>query len=394
LRRTCIGLIALLFAAWGSPGHSEAAALAIGYVGPSSDTPASFGALGRTITQEGLAGALLGVADNETTGKFTGQAFELWSQLLAAGGEPAEAVRTLAARGVKFIVTALEMPDLLKAADAAGESGVTLFNTRASDDGLRNEQCRAQVLHTVPSRAMLADALAQYLASKKWLRWFVVVGPAPADRLYAAALRGAAKKLGGQIVVEKDWSFRTTNARADTGHVTLQTEIPSFTRAPDHDVLIVADEAREFGEYLLGRTALPRPVFGSAGIVPAGWSPINVEWGALQLQNRFTKRFKRDMTAVDYAAWIAVRALGEAATRTRSVEPATLVSYIRGPDFAVSGFKGRGQSFRPWDGQMRQPILLAGPNLLVSASPQQGFLHRVSELDTLGTDREESKCGK
>ncbi|HEY0568627.1 MAG TPA: ABC transporter substrate-binding protein, partial [Xanthobacteraceae bacterium] len=335
-----------------------------------------------------------GVADNETTGKFTGQAFELWPQLLEAGGEPAEAVRTLAARGVKFIVTALEMPDLLKAADAAGESGVTLFNTRASDDALRNEQCRAQVLHTVPSRAMLADALAQYLASKKWLRWFVVVGPAPADRLYAAALRGAAKKLGGQIVVEKDWSFRTTNARADAGHVTLQTEIPSFTRAPDHDVLIVADEAREFGEYLLGRAALPRPVFGSAGIVAAGWSPINVEWGALQLQNRFTKRFKRDMTAVDYAAWIAVRALGEAATRTRSVEPATLVSYIRGPDFAVSGFKGRGQSFRPWDGQMRQPILLAGPNLLVSASPQQGFLHRVSELDTLGTDREESKCGK
>jgi hypothetical protein len=43
---------------------------------------------------------------------------------------------------------------------------------------------------------------------------------------------------------------------------------------------------------------------------------------------------------------------------------------------------------------MRQPILIAGPRLLVSVSPQPGYLHRTSELDTLGTDRDESKCRK
>jgi hypothetical protein len=41
---------------------------------------------------------------------------------------------------------------------------------------------------------------------------------------------------------------------------------------------------------------------------------------------------------------------------------------------------------------MRQPILIAGPRMLVSVSPQPGFLHRGSELDTLGVDREESRC--
>jgi ABC transporter substrate binding protein (PQQ-dependent alcohol dehydrogenase system) len=394
-RRACIAALAALLSLMAClSGGGEAATLQIGYVGPQGDTPAPFGPLGRTIREEGLAGAQLGIADNQTTGKFTDQDFELIPHLLEPGADPAGAVRSLAASGVKFIVTTLEMPDLLKAADAAGESGPRLFNARSSDDALRNEQCRAQVLHTVPSRAMLADALAQYLAWKKWRRWFVVIGPTSADRLYAAALRESAKKFGAQIVFEKEWTFRAANARSDTGHVTLQTEIPSFTRVADHDVLIAADEARDFGDYLIGRTALPRPVFGTAGIVATGWSPINVEWGALQLQNRFARRFNRGMTAVDYAAWIAVRALGEAATRTRSVEAAALVSYIDGPDFAVSGFKGRGQSFRPWDGQMRQPILLAGANLMVSASPQQGFLHRTSELDTLGTDREESKCRK
>jgi ABC transporter substrate binding protein (PQQ-dependent alcohol dehydrogenase system) len=371
-----------------------AATLSIGYVGPQDETPAQFGPPGKTIKEEGLAGALLGVADNETTGKFTGQSFELVPQLLGDDAEAAAAVRALADRGIKLAVSNLDAQELLKAADAARERGITLINVKAPDDTLRNEQCRGDVLHTIPSRAMLADALAQYLAWKKWQRWFVIVGPAPGDRLYANDLRASAKKFGAQIVVEKDWTFLTTNARADTGHVTLQTEIPSFTRVADHDVLIVADEAREFGDYLLGRTALARPVFGTAGIVATGWTPVNTEWGALQLQSRFSKRFGRDMTAVDYAAWIAVRSIGEAATRTRSMEPEALLHYMRGPEFVVSGFKGRGQTFRPWDGQMRQPILLAGPNLLVSASPQQGYQHRVNELDTLGTDREESKCRK
>jgi ABC transporter substrate binding protein (PQQ-dependent alcohol dehydrogenase system) len=393
--RACIAaLTALPFGISPAPARDEAAALRIGYVGPQGETPAPFGIPGKTIKEEGLAGALLGIADNETTGKFIGQNFELVPQLLNSDGEPAAAIRALAERGVKVIVANLDAPELLQAAEAAGERSVTLLNVRAPDDALRNEQCRAEMLHTIPSRAMLTDALAQYLAWKKWQRWFVVVGPTPSDRRYADNLRASAKKFGAQIVVEKDWTFQTTNARADTGHVTLQTEIPSFTRAADHDVLIVADEARAFGDYLLGRTALPRPVFGTAGMVATGWSPINTEWGALQLQNRFSKRFGRDMTAIDYAAWIAARSIGEAATRTRSMEPEAILQYLRGAEFVVSGFKGRGQSFRPWDGQMRQPILIAAPNLLVSASPQPGYLHRVSELDTLGTDREESKCRK
>jgi len=125
-----------------------------------------------------------------------------------------------------------------------------------------------------------------------------------------------------------------------------------------------------------------------------GWDVTNEQWGAAQLQDRFHRRFGRAMTAIDYAGWVAVRAIGEAAVRTKSSDPATLASYLRSPDFTLSGYKGRGQSFREWDGQMRQPILIAGPKLLVSVSPQPGFLHRTSELDTLGVDQAESHCRK
>jgi ABC transporter substrate binding protein (PQQ-dependent alcohol dehydrogenase system) len=112
----------------------------------------------------------------------------------------------------------------------------------------------------------------------------------------------------------------------------------------------------------------------------------------MQIQERFRRRFTRPMTAVDYAAWVAVRAVGEAALRTKSADPKVISDYLRGADFALSGYKGRSQSFRSWDGQMRQPILITGPKLLISASPQPGFLHRTSELDTLGVDQPESRC--
>ncbi len=110
------------------------------------------------------------------------------------------------------------------------------------------------------------------------------------------------------------------------------------------------------------------------------------------MQNRFEKLAGRRMTAVDYAAWLAVRAIGEAAFRTKSTDARAVIDYMRGSEFLLSGFKGQGQSFRAWDGQMRQPILIVSQRLMISASPQPGFLHRNSELDSLGTDQGESRC--
>jgi len=239
---------------------------------------------------------------------------------------------------------------------------------------------------------VLADGFGQFLVMKRGRRCFLVPGGHDGDRLYAQALRRAAKRFGAEISVEKEWTFRAGNARADTGHVMLQSEIPAFTQVADYDVLVVADEANEFGEYLPGRTARPRPIAGTHGLVATGWSPVNEQWGATQLHGRFEKATGRLMGASDYAAWAAVRAVGEAAVRTKSADPAVMAAYLRGPEFLLSGFKGQGQSFRAWDGQMRQPILIAGPRMLLSVSPQAGFLHRNSELDTLGVDREESRC--
>jgi ABC transporter substrate binding protein (PQQ-dependent alcohol dehydrogenase system) len=389
--RVVLALGILLSAALSQPLHAGDL-LPIGYLGEQRRPPPPLGRLDQPAIEEGLLGARLGIEDSRTTGRFTGQDFRLVERSIPAGGDAAGAIRGLASEGVRFVIADVGPDALILAADAGKDQGVTILNAGAPDDALRADACRSNVLHTLPSRAMLADALAQYLVWKRWTRWMLVVGPGAGDQAYAEALRRAAARFGAEIVEEKPWTFRVGRGRADSGHVTLQAEIPTFTRGEDHDVLVVADEADEFGAFLEGRTALPRPVAGTHGLTAIAWSPVFDQWGAAQLQRRFERAHVRHMTARDYAAWVAVRSVAEAAVRTKSVAPEAVLAYLRSPDFLLAAFKGQGLSFRPWDGQMRQPILIAGPRLTASVSPQEGFLHPTTTLDTLGTDKSESAC--
>ncbi len=240
---------------------------------------------------------------------------------------------------------------------------------------------------------MLADALAQFLVLKRWSRWFLISGANQDDKAYADALRRAAQKFGARIVAEKLYSVTDASARTDSGQAQVSQQMAVFTQiSAEYDVTVVADESEIFGPYVPYRTWSPRPVAGTSGLMPMSWHPAHEQWGATQLQNRFFTLAGRVMTPLDFHGWVAARAIGEAATRTNSGAFDALRGYILGPDFGVAAFKGQKVSIRSWDQQMRQPIVLATTQLPVSWSPQPGFLHQHSELDTLGIDEPESKC--
>jgi ABC transporter substrate binding protein (PQQ-dependent alcohol dehydrogenase system) len=101
---------------------------------------------------------------------------------------------------------------------------------------------------------------------------------------------------------------------------------------------------------------------------------------------------QRRMTELDMQAWTACRMIGEAASRAASTDPAKIMQDMRSADFGVAAYKGQKLTLREWDWQLRQPILLSDGRGVVSVSPQSGFLHQVTALDTLGIDRPESKC--
>ena len=341
----------------------------------------------------GVAGAQLAINDNNTTGKFLNQRFSLEDVQLNDKDDPAAAASSLAARGVSLVLADLPAAALLKAADAPGSQGLLFFNVGAIDDRLREEDCRGNVIHTAPTRSMFADALAQYLVWKQWRRWFLISGSHPEDKLYADALRRAAKRFGARIVQEKVFEDTGGARRTDSGVVQIQRQLPVFTQgAPAYDVLIAADENDVFAAYLPYRTWDARPVAGSAGLIPTSWDPSHDQWGAVQMQERFMKLFSRRMTARDTQAWSAARMIGESAARTRSNDAKAMFDFLKSPDFALAAFKGQRLTLRDWNLQLRQPILLTDGRMIVSVSPQEGFQHQFSELDTLGLDRPESKC--
>jgi ABC transporter substrate binding protein (PQQ-dependent alcohol dehydrogenase system) len=341
----------------------------------------------------GVAGAQLALDDNNTTGKFLNQRFSLEDVRLDDDGDAAAAALGLADRGVSLVLADLDADALLKAADAGKPRGVVFFNVGALDDRLREEDCRSNVIHTAPTRSMLADGLAQYLVWKQWRRWFLVVGSHPEDKLYADALRRTAKRFGARIVQEKVFEDTGGARRTDSGVVQIQRQLPVFTQgAPAYDVLVAADESDVFAPYLPYRTWDARPVAGSAGLMPTSWDASHDQWGAVQMQERFNKKFSRRMTARDMQAWSAARMIGESASRTRSTDANVLFGFLKGPDFALAAFKGQRLTLRDWNLQLRQPILLTDGRMIVSVSPQEGFQHQFSELDTLGFDRPETKC--
>ncbi len=342
---------------------------------------------------DGVAGAKLAIEDNNTTGKFLNQRFTLEETELKGEDDPAAAVGRLADHGISLVLADLAADALIKAADAGRARGLLLFNVGASDDRLREQDCRPNVIHTAPTRSMLADGLAQYLVWKQWRKWLLVVGSHDPDKLFADALRRAAKRFGATIVQEKVFADTGGARRTDSGLTQIQSQIPLFTQsAPEHDVLVAADESQVFAAYLPYRTWLPRPVAGSAGLMPTSWDASHDQWGANQLQNRFVALFHRGMTARDMQAWMAARMIGEAATQGHASDPKAALDFFKSPAFALAAFKGQKLTVRDWNLQLRQPILLSDGRVTVSVSPQPGFLHQFSELDTLGVDRPETKC--
>lgn len=347
--------------------------------------------LANTLTppeDQGLQGVNTGIADSNSTGKFLGQKYQAKTFINEDPKALIEHAKTwLAGADNHTIIANVSKQTLLELSKiTAANKRPIVFNVAVKDNILRQTQCESGLLHTIPSRVMLSDALVQFLNRKRWKKVLLINGTQAEDTLYSDSLKYSMRRFGGKIIKEKTWSFDSDLRRL------AQKEVPLFTQAKDYDIVLIADELGYFGDYILYNTWLPRPVGGTQGLKPTGWHRLVEQWGAIQLQNRFHDQANRWMTEIDYAAWAAVRSISEAVTRTKSIDRDTIYNYLLSDKFELAAFKGRPLSFRNWNGQLRQTIPLVHPHGLVSLSPQEGYLHPVSELDTLGFDKTEVSC--
>ncbi len=92
-----------------------------------------------------------------------------------------------------------------------------------------------------------------------------------------------------------------------------------------------------------------------------------------------------DLIVAEYwtgSAWVQLDSAADVGALLRTRQAGTAA--------ARAALTGAGEAFG--DGQLRQPVLVATDKLHVTVSPQVGFLHQLTELDTLGIDKPETAC--
>jgi ABC transporter substrate binding protein (PQQ-dependent alcohol dehydrogenase system) len=370
------------------------ATVPIVYLGKEYQEPLPLSYSEKIITDKGIQGARLIAKEANQAGKFVGYAFNLVEAIVPEDADVVAKAKEILAKGDAFIIADLEPKDLLAVADLPEAKNSIIVNIRSEEDALRQEECRSNVFHIIPDYAMRADALAQYLVWKKWPRWFVIRGNTAADKEYVDMIKRSAARFGGKVVGEKVYDLPPGARNTDSGYQQVQAQIPMETEgAPDHDVIWVANSDEGFGDYLMYRTYNPDPVVGTQGLQALAWDPSYTEFGAMHFQNGLPKLAKRKPVERDYTAWLGGRSLTDGIMRSGKTTPPEVKAYLLSDQFKLEGFKGQAMSFRPWDHQLRQPIILGGGTRVpVSVSPQEGFLHPTNVTDTLGFDAPETKC--
>ena len=266
---------------------------------------------------------------------------------------------------------------------------IPVLNVGASADALRETDCAANFYHLLPSDRMRADALAQALTARKWTNVLVLNGSSVEDAIRSAAAQASMKRYGLKTIAVKPFKLSTDPRERSLGNLTL------LTTGLTYDAVWVVDSDGEFARSLPYNTALARPVVGDGGLVALAWQSQFERFGAPQVSRRFAKAAKRPMTDHDWAAWMAGKAIVAAATGSQNTATQKLdVASVHKALLAANmdGSKGVAMQFRPWDRQLRQPLLLTDGQGVQGIMPLEGVMHPRNVLDTLGGDEAEKLC--
>jgi ABC transporter substrate binding protein (PQQ-dependent alcohol dehydrogenase system) len=288
--------------------------------------------------------------------------------------------------GMQFFIIDADTEVLSFSAKATAEMNILLFNISESSDELRGLKCQAQLMHVIPSYAMLTDALGQFLVFKKWRKVLLLKGPEIGDAAFAAAFTRSAKRFGINIDTVRDFVPGNDPRERDQNNITL------MTSGSDAELVFISDIEGEFGRYVQYQTKNPLPVLGTEGLQAASWHWAWERHGAPQLNQRFERHAKRRMQGPDWAAWAAVKSIIESVLRTKSTKFETVSAYLRSDRLNLDAYKGTPVSYRSWDNQLRQPVLLHTYNAVTDRAPVRGFLHPTENMDSLGYDQAETRC--
>jgi ABC transporter substrate binding protein (PQQ-dependent alcohol dehydrogenase system) len=372
-------------------GPAFAAEVTMGYLGLVDDVryhpEVAYSRIQISPALKPVEGVKLGIDDLKIVTDAVEINIALDEQYATDANDAIAKIQAMGAAGEKFVILDLPGDIVAQVAPTTVDTGVTLLNATAPQDALR-DLCLPNLLHTGASDRMISDTYTQFLRHRNWNRVLLLVGQEPRDKEIAASFRASADRLRIEIVDEREFTLSTDPANREENNSML------ITGQADYDVVFVADSLGEYARYLNYATLLPRPVIGSTGLTASEWHWSWDRDGATQVTLRFQRMAEggRFMSGQDWSTWVAAKSIATAYAKARSTDPNEIDAYLRGDRFAIDGSKGYRMDFRPWDGQLRMPMVLATSNAITDAAPFPEFLHQTNVLDTLGTDQPESKC--
>jgi ABC transporter substrate binding protein (PQQ-dependent alcohol dehydrogenase system) len=372
-------------------GAAAAAEVKVGYLGLVDDKryhpDVAYTRIEISPAKNPVEGARLGIEDLKIVDDAVGITITLDEQRATDAADAIAKVQAMAAAGERFVIVDLPGDVVAQLAPATKDLKVTLLNATAPQDALR-ELCLPTLMHAGASDRMVADTFTQFLRHRNWTKVLMLVGKLPRDVEIANAFEASAKRLRLNIVARTEFTTSTDPANREQNNTML------ITGGKDYDVVYIADSQGDYARYLNYATQQPRPVIGSTGLEASEWHWSWDRDGATQVTLRFQRLAEggRPMTGEDWSTWIAAKAIATAYAKARSDDPDKIDAYLKGSRFTIDGSKGYRMDFRPWDRQLRMPMVLATANAVIESAPFPEFLHQTNELDTLGVDQPESKC--
>jgi ABC transporter substrate binding protein (PQQ-dependent alcohol dehydrogenase system) len=353
---------------------------------PFYDPPPQTDGVIRVENKPPIAGAELGLKDVAILGRAANAHFVLEHHTIPADADAEADVKALVRESPALVLLDLPHDDIIAAAKSVPAGSVALVNIRDTADDLRRNACNTALFHAIPSQTAYSDALTQFIVRKNWKRVLTLYGPEPEDQELAKLFAASAKKFGAKIVDTKPFIAGNDPRKREENSTAL------MTGDSDYDVIYVADTTGDFGRFVEYRQIKPRPIIGSEGLQASAWHRAAERYGAPQVNHRFERDNGRPMSDMDWSAWAAVKAAAEAVAHEKAMTGAAISTALLSGKVDVEMTKGMPGSFRAWDHQLRQPIMLHTADAVIAMAPIDGFLHENSVLDTLGLSERDMSC--
>lgn len=358
------------------------------------------------------AGVRVGAEEVRATAEMFGKRFELLEAEAATPVEAAERATELAARGkAAAVVGGLDEATCRHMAQALAVHRVLYVNAGSPAESLRGAGCHRTVFHVEASLAAYADALAVYLVRQaKATRIALLTAENPTGASLEGVIRRAAGRVGGTIVEAATVPAGTADFRPALSRLLSAGPQALILNLAGPDLHAAVRGAREGGATLPLAAVLVEPAeawaadaAGLPDLWPSLWAHDFRPYSGRELNSRFRRSLGRPGESRMWAHWCAVKILWEAVLKRGSTRPADLIPFLEG-DAAFDGHKGMGLSFRPWDHQLRQPLLIVrrqaapkdrwGGVAFAQEVPLRGTPGATEEavLDTLGLGPGETAC--